>query len=138
MNGLFRFSSLLLVFSTLAYSGESGTSLAQLNIEDLLNIRVVSGSRHEQRQIESPRSMSVVTRDEILRRNYRSIPDAINNLAGVMTQYTNYGGGSPIIRGLIGNRILILIDGIRVNNAIYRLGPNQYLNTIDINRVERI
>ena len=45
---------------------------------------------------------------------------------------------SSIVRGLIGNRILILVDGIRINNAIYRLGPNQYLNTIDIHRVERI
>ena len=120
-----------------AQNGSSG-NLAQLNLEDLLNVRVVSGSRHEQRQIESPRSMSVVTGDEIRRRNYRTIPDALNSLAGVMVQYTNYGGGAPIIRGLIGNRILILIDGIRINNAIYRLGPNQYLNTIDINRVERI
>lgn len=121
-----------------AAQNSGGGNLAQLNLEDLLNVRVVSGSRHEQRQIESPRSMSVVTGDEIRRRNYRTIPDALNSLAGVMVQYTNYGGGAPIIRGLIGNRILILIDGIRINNAIYRLGPNQYLNTIDINRVERI
>ncbi len=120
------------------YSAEADDRLLQLSMEDLLNVRVVSGSRRQQNLIESPRSMSVITKDEIRRRNYRTIPDALNNLAGVMTQYTNYGGGSPMIRGLIGNRILILIDGIRVNNSIFRLGPNQYLNTIDINRVEQI
>ena len=46
-------------------------------------------------------------------------------------QHTNYGGGAPIIRGLVGNQILVLVDGIRLNNAVYRLGPNQYLNTIE-------
>jgi iron complex outermembrane receptor protein/hemoglobin/transferrin/lactoferrin receptor protein len=53
-------------------------------------------------------------------------------------QETNDGGGSPIIRGLVGNQILILVDGIRLNNSAYRLGPNQYLNTIDLNQIERI
>ena len=53
-------------------------------------------------------------------------------------QETNDGAGSPIIRGLVGNQILILIDGIRLNNGAYRLGPNQYLNTIDLNQIERI
>ena len=53
-------------------------------------------------------------------------------------QETNDGGGSPIIRGLVGNQILILVDGIRLNNGAYRLGPNQYLNTIDLNQIERI
>ena len=38
----------------------------------------------------------------------------------------------------MGHQILILIDGIRLNNAIFRLGPNQYLNTIDVNQIERI
>lgn len=135
---LTKASVVLLSLSQVGYAQSRADNLAELNLDDLLNVRVVSGTRREQRQINSPRSMSVITAEELRRRNYRTIPDALNSLAGVMTQYTNYGGGSPIIRGLIGNRILILIDGIRINNAIYRLGPNQYLNTIDINRVERI
>ena len=56
----------------------------------------------------------------------------------MFVQETNDGGGSPIIRGLVGNQILILVDGIRLNNGAYRLGPNQYLNTIDLNQIERI
>lgn len=50
---------------------------------------------------------------------------------GVFIQKTNHGGGSAIIRGLMGNQSLILIDGIRLNNSTFRYGPNQYLNTID-------
>ena len=60
------------------------------------------------------------------------------DIAGVFVQETNDGGGAPIIRGLVGNQILLLVDGIRLNNSTYRLGPNQYLNTIDLNQIERI
>jgi outer membrane cobalamin receptor len=112
--------------------------LADVDLEDLLNTTVVSAARHPERIIESPRSISVITADNLRERNYRTIPEALAELAGLFLQETNYGGGAPIIRGLIGNRILILVDGVRLNNSTYRLGPNQYLNTIDIHQVERI
>lgn len=58
--------------------------------------------------------------------------------SGVWLQKTNHGGGAPIVRGLMGNQVLMLIDGIRLNNFTYRYGPNQYLNTIDPGIVEQI
>lgn len=114
------------------------TKLKDLGIEDLLNVKAVSAVRHEQRQLDSPRSMSVITGEELRRRNFRTVPEALQEIVGVMVQETNYAGGSPIIRGMVGNRILILVDGIPVNSGSFRLGPNQYLNTIDISQVERI
>jgi hemoglobin/transferrin/lactoferrin receptor protein len=119
-------------------SATETSRLADVDLEDLLNTTVVSAARHPQRIIESPRSISVVTAENLRERNYRTVPEALVELAGVFLQETNYGGGAPIIRGLIGNRILILVDGVRLNSSTYRLGPNQYLNTIDINHVERI
>lgn len=50
----------------------------------------------------------------------------------------NCGGGSPIIRGQMGKEILILVDGVPINNATYRFGPIQYLSTIELAAVERI
>jgi len=44
---------------------------------------------------------------------------------------TAHGQGSPFIRGFTGYRNLLLIDGIRLNNAIFRAGPNQYWSTVD-------
>ncbi len=111
--------------------------LAGAEIEDLLET-VVSPARHPQQIIESPRSVSVITAEQIRQGNYRTVPEALSELSGVFVQETNYGGGAPIVRGLIGNRVLILVDGIRLNNSTYRLGPNQYLNTIDIGQVDRI
>ena len=113
-------------------------SAAELELTELLKVRAVTGARHDQRLIDSPRQIGVVTAQEIRRRNYRSTPDALSEILGVFIQETNDGAGSPIIRGLIGNQILILIDGIRLNTSAYRLGPNQYLNTIDLNQIERI
>lgn len=121
-----------------AQTSDELDDLMKMSLEDLLNVTTVSGVRHEQRIIDSPRSISVITAEEIGKKNFRSTPEALNELLGILVQETNYGGGSPIIRGLIGNQILILIDGIRLNNAIFRLGPNQYLNTIDLNQIERI
>jgi iron complex outermembrane receptor protein/hemoglobin/transferrin/lactoferrin receptor protein len=112
--------------------------LLSMSLQDLLNVTVTTASRHEEKAFESPRSIAVVTAREIRERNYRTTPEALADIAGVLVQETNYGGGSPIVRGLIGNQILVLVDGVRINNAIFRLGPNQYLNTIDIHQVERI
>ncbi len=112
--------------------------LSDLTPQELTAVKVYSAARHEQRPFDSPRAISVVTSDEIRDRAYRTVPEALNDVVGVMVQETTYAAGSPIIRGLIGNQVLIMVDGVRMNNAIYRLGPNQYLNTIDINQVERI
>ncbi len=68
----------------------------------------------------------------------RSTPEALQEQTGVWVQKTNHGGGSPIIRGLTGYQTLLLIDGIRLNNATFRSGPNQYLNTVDVWSLERI
>ena len=57
---------------------------------------------------------------------------------GIFVQRTNHAGGHPIIRGLLGHQVLILVDGVRLNNAVTRAGPNQYLNTVDPFLVERL
>ncbi len=61
----------------------------------------------------------------------RTFPEALRDIPGVMTQATGTAQGSPFIRGFTGFRTLLLIDGIRVNNSVFRDGPNQYAGTID-------
>jgi len=98
---------------------------------------IYSVNRTPEPMFQTARATEVITSEEIRRQNARTLPELLM-MAGVFVQQTNYGGGSPVIRGLMGKHILILVDGARLNNAGYRFGPNQYLNTIDINSVERV
>lgn len=79
----------------------------------------------------SPYSVDLISDQDILGRLGRSLPELLNETPGVFVQKTAHGQGSPFIRGFTGYRNLALIDGIRLNNSVFRDGPNQYWNTID-------
>ena len=83
-------------------------------------------------------STSVVDRTDMSRQLYRTTPQALRNVPGVMVQETAPGQGSPYIRGFTGQQNLFLIDGIRLNNSVFRPGPNQYWNTVDAYSLDRI
>ncbi|MCB0385836.1 MAG: TonB-dependent receptor, partial [Bdellovibrionales bacterium] len=71
----------------------------------------------------------------------RSAPEVLKETTSVLIQKTAQGQGSPFIRGFTGFRTLTLVDGIRLNNSVWREGPNQYLSTLDpamANRVELV
>jgi outer membrane receptor protein involved in Fe transport len=87
---------------------------------------------------KNPLVISSITNQQIIEKGARTTPEALMGVSGVFIQKTNHGGGSAFIRGLTGNQTLIVLDGIRLNNAIYRYGPNQYLNTIDMFSVDKI
>jgi outer membrane receptor protein involved in Fe transport len=64
--------------------------------------------------------------------------DALRSLVGVFVQQTTPGQGAAIIRGLRGSSILHLVDGMRLNNAIFRSAPTQYLALVPTSAVDRI
>ncbi len=68
----------------------------------------------------------------------RTLPEALGEIPGVLVQKTANGQGSPFIRGFTGFRNVMLIDGIRLNNSVFRDGPNQYWNTVDTYSISRI
>jgi hemoglobin/transferrin/lactoferrin receptor protein len=61
----------------------------------------------------------------------RTTPDRLAGLPSVQVQRTSLGQSSPFLRGFTGFRTLFLIDGIRLNNSVFRDGPNQYWGTVD-------
>lgn len=97
------------------------------NLDEL----VVRTQRTLQQKQRVPFSLEVLQQQALREAGARTTPEALAAVNGVFVQKTNHGGGSPFVRGLTGNQILVLVDGVRMNNAIFRYGPNQYLNTID-------
>jgi hemoglobin/transferrin/lactoferrin receptor protein len=69
--------------------------------------------------------------DGAMREGNRTLPEMLDGLPSVMVQKTSYGQGSPYLRGVTGFRTLCMVDGVRLNNSVFRDGPNQYWNTID-------
>lgn len=113
-----------------------------LNTPSLLDLTlggIDGGSRGAPLSIfDNPNAISVVDQAEISIRAPTDIGSALENTVGVMVQRTGRGQSSPFIRGVTGNQVLILVDGVRLTNGTFRAGPNQYFNTIDPNSVERI
>jgi hemoglobin/transferrin/lactoferrin receptor protein len=96
----------------------------------IVEIEVVA-RRIPEDTFKTDRSVSVMDKETIKEQNPRTIPEALFDTPGAFVQQTNAGGGSPIIRGMGGPQVLIVVDGIRFNNSVYRTGPVQYLNLLD-------
>jgi outer membrane receptor protein involved in Fe transport len=92
----------------------------------------------QKNKLNLPYSLVQKNAEAIQLGNYRTTPEALVGSSGVFVQKTNHGGGSAFIRGLTGNQTLLMLDGVRINNATFRYGPNQYLNNIDLYTIDQI
>lgn len=99
---------------------------------------VVTAARGPLPELRLPYSIHVVDRQQIVERQYRTLPQALRGVPGVMVQETAFGQGSPYLRGFTGFRTLFLQDGVRLNNSVFRDGPNQYGTTIDLFAADRL
>ena len=75
---------------------------------------------------------------EIERLNTQTTADLLEKRAGINVQKSQMGGGSPVIRGFEANRVLLVLDGVRMNNAIYRSGHLQNIISVDNASLERV
>jgi outer membrane receptor protein involved in Fe transport len=82
--------------------------------------------------------VNVVSLNRIEQRPAVILPQALREEVGVQVQQTTAHQGAVIIRGLTGQQVLHLVDGIRFNNSTFRPGPNQYFALVDTNFVERL
>jgi hemoglobin/transferrin/lactoferrin receptor protein len=97
---------------------------------------VVSANRWEQNKNEVPNKISVIPSPAINFRDPQTAADLISSSDEVFVQKSQLGGGSPMIRGFATNRVLIVVDGVRMNNAIYREGNIQNVISLDPNSIE--
>ena len=102
-----------------------------------LNETVVAASRGSQARTAVAQQVRVIRRTEIERANASSTADLLSNTGQVFVQKSQQGGGSPVIRGFEASRVLLVIDGVRMNNAIYRAGHLQNVITMDNAALDR-
>jgi len=92
---------------------------------------VMSVSKWEQQKKDIPNKIASIDAREIAFSNPQTSADLLQNSGKVFVQKSQLGGGSPMIRGFATNRLLLSVDGIRMNNAIFRGGNIQNIISID-------
>ena len=97
-----------------------------------------SAARTPQTRVDGPYAVGALSSRDLSEALIRTMPESLRDMPGIMVQKTAHGQGSPYIRGFTGYRNLLLIDGIRLNNSVFRDGPNQYWNTVDPYSLDRI
>lgn len=97
---------------------------------------VISANKWEQNKIEIPQRIAEFEAKEIALAEPATAADILSMNGQVFVQKSQLGGGSPMIRGFSANAVLIVIDGIRMNNAIYRGGNLQNAITLDPNNLQ--
>ncbi|MFN4762153.1 TonB-dependent receptor plug domain-containing protein [Gillisia sp. Q332] len=105
--------------------------------ENQLQEVVLSVSKFAQNKRDLPRQVVSITSEEIQFSNSQTAADLLESSGKVYVQKSQLGGGSPMIRGFATNRLLITVDGVRMNNAIFRSGNLQNVISIDPLAVER-
>jgi hemoglobin/transferrin/lactoferrin receptor protein len=92
---------------------------------------VVSASKFEQSKRDIPQKIMNISAKDIAFSNPQTSADLLESTGNIYIQKSQLGGGSPMIRGFSTNRLLITVDGVRMNNAIFRGGNLQNVISID-------
>ena len=84
------------------------------------NTVVVSANKFEEKAKNIAQQFDVISKKELTFMNQQTTADVMQNTGNILVQKSQQGGGSPIIRGFETNKVLMVVDGVRMNNAIYR------------------
>ena len=133
-------------FSHISYESKSvlftdikGKTIIYLNPSMMgLDEVVLSVGRNKQNLKYISRKVSLISSDDLSSNIDKTGAEILYEAGGIHIQKSQSGGGSPVIRGFEANRVLLVIDGVRMNNTIYRSGHLQNSITVDPNYLERI
>ncbi len=120
----------------------ASTRLEELSLEDLMDISITGASKYEQKQQQVAAAIRVITRKDFKTYGWRTLNEALASLPGVYSTYDNQynylgmrGFGLP---GDYNTRVLITINGNRINNATYDQGPTGRDFPLDVDLIERV
>lgn len=98
---------------------------------------VVSVFKNKEKANRIAEQIAVISSREIERVSPQTSADLLASVPGIKIQKSQFGGGSPVLRGMESNRVLLVVDGVRMNNAIYRKGHLQNSITVAPNMLDR-
>jgi hemoglobin/transferrin/lactoferrin receptor protein len=126
--------SLLVAIGAMAQQGSGDAA----DVSRLSEQLIYSVNRVAERPFDTARAVQVITHEELWRTQGMTLGEVLAEAAGVYIQRTSAFGGVPVIRGLSGKQVQLLIDGVRVNNSTWSGADQDVLNTIDVSQIERI
>ena len=133
-----------LIFSHVSYEklqisvNKISKSVLYLNPNtQVLSEIILSVGRNRENKEKISKKVSLITTKKTELDLPQTSADLLYYAGGIRVQKTQGGGGSPVIRGFEANRVLLVVDGVRMNNAIYRSAHLQNAITIDPNTLER-
>jgi hemoglobin/transferrin/lactoferrin receptor protein len=124
----------LLVVSTIGFSQTQQDTLSTTSLEEV----VVSTKKTIKQKEFIPSQIESISKKEIEFQNFQNTADLLSASGNLHVQKSQQGGGSPSIRGFEASRVLLLVDGIRMNNLIFRAGHLQNAITVDENMLENV
>jgi len=138
-----RFRELILCLTgVVALHPAAAAELTDMSLEQLMQIGVVGASKYKQKQSQIGAAVSVITRQEIKAFGWRTLDQALATLPGVYVtydrQFTYLGVRGFGLPGDYNTRVLVTINGNRVNDPIFDSGPSGREFPLDMDLVERI
>ena len=122
------YKDICLSFDSLASGAfKIGLEAEHLAMEEV----VITASRWQENSEDATLKVTSITPRKIEMQNPQTSADVIGLSGEVFIQKSQMGGGSPMIRGFAANRVLLAVDGVRMNNAIFRSGNLQNIISID-------
>ena len=98
---------------------------------------VISLFKKEEKTARIAEQIAVLNARDIQKVSPQTSADLLATIPGIKVQKSQFGGGSPVIRGMESNRVLLVVDGVRMNNAIYRKGHLQSSITVTPNMLDK-
>jgi hemoglobin/transferrin/lactoferrin receptor protein len=99
---------------------------------------VISASNFNEKKKNVVQKIDIITSKSIANANAQNTGDLLASTGKIFVQKSQQGGSSPVLRGFEASRVLLVIDGVRMNNAIYRSGHLQNVITTDQNMLSRV
>lgn len=133
--------SCLVCFSQVLPAQEAEKFL-DMPLDQLVNVEITSASRFKQKSSEAPSAVEVVTANDIRSYGWRTLADALNAIRGLYVRndrnYTYLGNRGFSRPGDYTSRVLIMIDGRRMNDVIFDQGFIGEEFLLDMNLIDHI